>query len=74
MKDDFSQVLVDFTLEQNFQTFTGLLHYILKEYQIEEDELKYLGERVKLLLDLAIRSNEERVQQVLKEPNKYMKK
>jgi hypothetical protein len=27
----------------------------------EEDELKYLGERVKLLLDLAIRSGEERI-------------
>jgi len=45
-----------------------------KEYQIEEDELKYLGERVKLLLDLAIRSCEERVQQILKEPKKYIKK
>jgi len=30
-----------------------------KEYQIEEDELKYLGERVKLLLDLAMRSCED---------------
>lgn len=45
-----------------------------KEYQIEEDELKYLGERVKILLDLAIRSCEERIQQILKEPKKYMKK
>jgi predicted nucleotidyltransferase len=45
-----------------------------QEYQIEEDELKYLGERVKLLLDLAIRSCEERIQQILREPNKYMKK
>jgi len=45
-----------------------------QEYQIEEDELKYLGERVKLLLDLAIRSCEERIQQILKEPKKYMKK
>ncbi len=45
-----------------------------QEYKIEEDELKYLGEHVKLLLDLAIRSSEKRVQQILKEPNKYMKK
>jgi predicted nucleotidyltransferase len=45
-----------------------------KEYQIEEDELKYLGERVKLLLDLAIKSSEEKIQQILKEPKKYMKK
>jgi HEPN domain-containing protein len=45
-----------------------------QEYQIEEDELKYLGERVKMLLDLAIKSCEERIQQILKEPNKYMKK
>jgi len=45
-----------------------------QEYKIEEDELKYLGERVKLLLDLAIRSSEERIQQILREPNKYMKK
>ncbi|MCI0694642.1 HEPN domain-containing protein [candidate division KSB1 bacterium] len=45
-----------------------------QEYQIEEDELKYLGERVKLLLDLAIRSCERRIQQILKEPKKYMKK
>ncbi|MCI0698889.1 HEPN domain-containing protein [candidate division KSB1 bacterium] len=45
-----------------------------QEYQIEKDELKYLGERVKLLLDLAIRSCEERIQQILREPNKYMKK
>jgi len=45
-----------------------------KEYQIEEAELKYLGERVKLLLDLAIKSCEERIQQILKEPKKYMKK
>jgi len=45
-----------------------------QEYQIEEGELKYLGERVKLLLDLAIRSSEERIQQILREPNKYMKK
>jgi predicted nucleotidyltransferase len=45
-----------------------------KEYQIEEDELKYLGERVKLLLDLAIRSCEEKIQQILKEPKKYIKK
>jgi len=45
-----------------------------KEYQIEEDELKYLGERVKLLLDLAIRSSEDKIQQILKEPNKHIKK
>ncbi|MGI0010737.1 MAG: HEPN domain-containing protein, partial [Nitrosopumilaceae archaeon] len=45
-----------------------------QEYKIEEDELKYLGERVKLLLDLAIRSSEERIQRILREPNKYMKK
>jgi len=45
-----------------------------QDYEIGEDELKYLGERVKLLLDLAIRSCEERIQQILKEPNKYMKK
>jgi predicted nucleotidyltransferase len=45
-----------------------------QEYKIEEDELNYLGERVKLLLDLAIRSSEERIQQILREPNKYMKK
>jgi len=45
-----------------------------QDYQIEEDELKYLGERVKLLLDLAIRSSEERIQQILREPTKYMKK
>jgi len=45
-----------------------------KEYQIEEDELKYLGERVKLLLDLAIRSCEDKIQHILKEPNKHMKK
>jgi len=45
-----------------------------QEYQIEEEELKYLGERVKLLLDLAIRSCEGRIQQILREPNKYIKK
>jgi predicted nucleotidyltransferase len=45
-----------------------------QEYKIEEEELKYLGERVKLLLDLAIRSCEDRIQQILREPNKYMKK
>ena len=45
-----------------------------KEYRIEEDELKYLGERVKISLDLAIRSCEERIQRILKEPKKYMKK
>jgi len=45
-----------------------------QDYEIEEGELKYLGERVKMLLDLAIRSCEERTQQILKEPNKYMKK
>ncbi|MCI0618343.1 HEPN domain-containing protein [bacterium] len=45
-----------------------------QEYQIEEDELKYLGERVKLLLDLAIKSCEERIEQILREPNEYMKK
>jgi hypothetical protein len=45
-----------------------------QEYKIEEDELEYLGERVKLLLDLAIKSGEERIQQILREPNKYMKK
>jgi len=44
-----------------------------KGYQIEEDELKYLGERVKLLLDLAIRSCEEKIQKILTEPNKHMK-
>jgi len=44
-----------------------------QDYEIEEDELKYLGERVKLLLDLAIRSCEERIQQILKEPKKYVK-
>jgi len=45
-----------------------------KEYQIEEDELKYLGERVKLLLDLAIKSSEAKIQKILTEPNKHMKK
>jgi len=45
-----------------------------QDYEIEENELKYLGERVKMLLDLAIRSCEERIQQILKEQNKYMKK
>jgi predicted nucleotidyltransferase len=45
-----------------------------QEYKIEEEELKYLGERVKLLLDLAIRSCEDRIQEILREPNKYMKK
>jgi len=45
-----------------------------QDYEIEEDELKYLGERVKMLLDLAIRSCEERIEQILKEPKKYMKK
>ena len=45
-----------------------------QEYQIEEDELKYLDERVKMLLDLAIRSCEEQIQRILKEPKKYMKK
>ncbi len=45
-----------------------------QEYQIEEDELKYLGERVKLLLDLAIRSCEEQIQRILTEPNNHMKK
>jgi len=45
-----------------------------QDYEIEEDELKYLGERVKMLLDLAIRSCEERIEQILKEPNKYIKK
>jgi len=45
-----------------------------KEYKIEEDEVKYLGERVKLLLDLAIRSCEDKIQQILKEPNKHIKK
>ena len=45
-----------------------------QEYQIEEDELKYLGERVKLLLDLAIRSCEDKIQQILKEPNRHIKK
>jgi len=44
-----------------------------QDYEIEEDELKYLGERVKMLLDLAIRSCEERIEQVLKEPKKYVK-
>jgi HEPN domain-containing protein len=44
-----------------------------QEYQIEEDELKYLGECVKSLLDLTIRSCEERIQQILKEPKKYIK-
>jgi predicted nucleotidyltransferase len=45
-----------------------------QDFEIEEDELKYLGERVKLLLDLAIRSCEERIQQILREPNKYITK
>jgi predicted nucleotidyltransferase len=44
------------------------------DYEIEEEELKYLGERTKLLLDLAIRSCEERIQQILREPNKYITK
>jgi len=39
-----------------------------KDCQIEEDEVKYLGERVRLLFDLAIKSCEERIQQILKEP------
>jgi len=45
-----------------------------QDYEIEEDELNYLGERVKLLIELAIRSCDERIQQILKEPKKYMKK
>jgi len=45
-----------------------------EDYVIEEDELKYLGERVKLLLDLAIRNCEEKIQQILTEPNKHIKK
>jgi len=45
-----------------------------ENYVIEEDELKYLGERVKLLLDLAIRNCEEKIQQILTEPNKHIKK
>jgi len=45
-----------------------------REYQIEEDEVKYLGERVKLLVDLATRSCEDKIQQILKEPNKHIKK
>jgi HEPN domain-containing protein len=45
-----------------------------QDYQIEEDELKYLEERVELLLDLSIKSCEERIQQILKEPKKYIKK
>lgn len=45
-----------------------------QDYQIKEDELKYLGARAKLLLELAIRICEERIQQILKEPKKYMKK
>ncbi len=45
-----------------------------KGYQIEEGELKYLGERVKMLLDLAIRRCEDKIQQILKEPNKHIKK
>lgn len=45
-----------------------------KSYKIDEDELNYLGERVKLLLDLAIKSCEEKIKQILKEPNKHIKK
>jgi HEPN domain-containing protein/predicted nucleotidyltransferase len=45
-----------------------------KSYKIDEDELKYLGERVKLLLDLGINSCEDKIQQILKEPNKHIKK
>jgi len=45
-----------------------------QDYEIQEDELNYLDERVKLLLDLAIRSCEEKIQQILTEPNKNMKK
>jgi len=45
-----------------------------KSYKIDEDELKYLGERVKSLLDLAIRSCEDKIQQILTEPNKHIKK
>jgi len=45
-----------------------------KSYKIDEDELKYLGERVKLLLDLGIKSCEDKIQQILKEQNKHIKK
>jgi len=45
-----------------------------QSYEIKEDELKYLGERVKLLLDLAIKSCEDKVQEILKDPNKHIKK
>jgi len=45
-----------------------------ENYVIEEAELKYLGERVKILLDLSIKSCEEKIQQILKEPNKHIKK
>jgi len=45
-----------------------------QDYEIEEAELKYLGERVKMLLDLAIRSCDEQIQRILKEPKKYIKK
>jgi len=44
-----------------------------QDYEIEENELKYLGERVKMLLDLAIKSCEEQIQHIVKEPNKYVK-
>jgi hypothetical protein len=36
-----------------------------KDYQVEATEVTYLGERVKLLLDLAIRSCEEKMQRML---------
>jgi HEPN domain-containing protein/predicted nucleotidyltransferase len=41
-----------------------------QDYEIEEDELKYLGERVKLLLDLAIKSCEDKIQRI---PAEYKK-
>ncbi|MFQ5631592.1 MAG: HEPN domain-containing protein [bacterium] len=37
-----------------------------KTYRIEEEELKYLGERVKLLLDMAIKSCEEEIRRIHK--------
>jgi hypothetical protein len=43
-----------------------------KSYKIDEDELKYLGARVKMLLELAIQSCEDTIQQILTEPNKHI--
>jgi len=45
-----------------------------EDYVIEEDELKYLGERVKMLLDMSIRSCEDKIQQILTETNNHIKK